>query len=130
MTQEKEKIKILIVDDSERDLKLLESRVLQLGYQDVLKAREGTEALELARKHLPDLIFLDIIMPGLDGGAVKEVLKNDPKTKDIPTIFLSSIISKKEQKGIRGITGGGDTIIAKPPSLEELSAAINKALNR
>ncbi len=128
MGEEREKVKILIVDDSDRDSKLLEARLLQLGYQNLVKARQGTEALELARKHLPDVIFLDIIMPGLDGGAVKQILKEDPKTKDIPTIFLSSIINKKEQHSIRGKTGGGGVIIAKPPSLEELSAAIDKAL--
>jgi len=130
MEQERKNLKVLIVDDSEKDRKVLESKLLQLGFQDVLKARQGTEALEMARKHLPDLIFLDILMPGLDGGAVRQVLKEDPKTKDIPTIFLSSIISQKEQKGLRGLTGGGDIIMAKPASTEELSEAINKALNR
>ena len=127
MRGERQNLTILIVDDSDRDLRLLESKLLQLGFQNILKTRQGTEALELAREHLPDLIFLDIIMPGLDGGAVKQLLKDDPRTKAIPTIFLSSIISKKEQKGIRGSTGG-NIIIAKPYTTAELSEAIDKAL--
>ena len=127
MGEENQNIKILILDDNERDLKLLEAKLLQLGFQHISKARQGVEALELAKKHLPDLIFSDIIMPGLDGGAVKEQLKEDPKTKDIPIIFLSSIISKKEQKGIGGLTGGS-VIVSKPYSSEDILEAINRAL--
>ncbi len=60
---EKEDLKILIVDDNEKDLKLLELRLTQLGFRNIIKARDGQEALKLAWRHLPDLICLDLMMP-------------------------------------------------------------------
>ncbi len=73
---EKENLKILIVDDNEKDLKLLELKLIQLGFRNIIKARDGQEALKLALRHLPDLICLDLMMPGLDGGMVKEQITN------------------------------------------------------
>jgi len=124
---EKEKLKILIVDDNEKDLKLLELKLTQLGFRNLIKARGGMEALKLAWRHLPDLILLDLMMPELDGGRVKERLKEDHKTKNIPTIVLSSIITKDEQKNMQYLKGG-DIIIAKPYSSDELLEAIDKSL--
>jgi len=123
----KEDLKILIVDDNEKDLKLLELKLMQLGFRNIIKARDGQEALKLALRHLPDLICLDLMMPGLDGGMVKERLKEDHKTKNIPTIVLSSIITKDEQKSMQYLKGG-DIIIAKPYSSDELLEAIDKSL--
>lgn len=85
------------------------------------------EALELAKKHLPDLIFLDITMPGLDGGKVRERLNENPKTKDIPVVFVSSLISKREERRI-GHLAGGEIIVAKPYSSDEILKAIEKTL--
>ena len=124
---EKEKLKILIVDDNEKDLKLLELKLIQLGFRNIIKARDGQEAIKLALRHLPDLICLDLMMPKLDGGMVKERLKKDHKTKNIPTIVLSSIITKDEQKNMQYLKGG-DIIIAKPYSSDELLEAIDKSL--
>jgi len=124
---EKEELKILIVDDNEKDLKLIELKLIQLGFRNIIKARDGQEALQLALRHLPDLICLDLMMPGLDGGMVKERLKEDHKTKNIPTIVLSSIITKDEQKNMQYLKGG-DIIIAKPYSSDELLEAIDKSL--
>lgn len=127
MEKGKEHLKVLIVDDNEKDLKLLEAKLQQLGFRHLIKAKSGKEGVEFAKEHLPDLIFLDIIMPKVDGGKVKGYLKENPKTKDIPTIFLSSIISKDEEKRLEGMTGG-HIIVAKPYSTEELMGAIDKAL--
>jgi CheY-like chemotaxis protein len=127
MKKGKEHLRVLIVDDNETDLKLLEAKLQQLGFRHLIKAKSGKEGVELAKEHLPDLIFLDIIMPKMDGGKVKEYLKENPKTKDIPTIFLSSIISKDEEKRLKSVSGG-HIIIAKPYSTDELMRAIDKAL--
>lgn len=124
---EKEDVKILIVDDNEKDLKLLELKLTQLGFRNIIKASGGRDALRLAWRHTPDLIFLDLMMPELDGGKVKEHLKEDHKTKNIPTIFLSSIITKDEQRHIRHLAGG-DMIIAKPYSSDDLMEAIEKSI--
>lgn len=124
---EKEDLKILIVDDNEKDLKLLEIRLIQLGFRNIIKDRGGMEALKLALRHLPDLICLDLMIPEMDGGMVKERLKEDHKTKNIPTIVLSSIITKDEQRSMQYLKGG-DIIIAKPYSSDELLEAIDKSL--
>ncbi len=125
MRKEKKALTILIVDDNEKNLILLESMLLQLGFRKILKARGGEEGIIMASGHLPDLIFLDIMMPDMSGGVVREYLINNPETKDIPTIFLTSIIKKSEQKDI-GQLSGGNIIIAKPYSSKELSEVIEK----
>jgi CheY-like chemotaxis protein len=125
--KEKGHLKVLIIDDNETDLKLLEAKLRQLGFRHLIKAKSGKEGVELAKENLPGLIFLDIIMPKMDGGKVKQYLREDSNTKDIPTIFLSSIISKDEEKRLKSVSGG-HLIIAKPYSTEELMGAIDKAL--
>jgi CheY-like chemotaxis protein len=128
MGKTKEEVKILIVDDDEKALKLLELKLLQLGFHSIVKESKGTEALETAKELLPDLIFLDIIMPGLDGGKVRERLIENPVTKDIPVVFLSSIIDKKEEKRLGGRLAGGEIIVSKPYSSDEILKAIEKTL--
>jgi twitching motility two-component system response regulator PilH len=128
MGKTKEEVKILIVDDDEKALKLLELKLLELGFRSIFKERRGTEALETAKKHPPDLIFLDIIMPGLDGGKVRERLIENPATKDIPVVFVSSIIDKEEEKRIGGRLSGGEIIVSKPYSSDEILKAIEKTL--
>jgi len=126
MAKEKKDLKILIVDDDEKDLKLLEIKLSQLGFSNVIKAEGGKEALELAREHLPDLILLDIAMPGLDGGQVRHLLDENPKTKDIFTVFISSFVTDEETKRLEGMIRG-HLIIAKPYTSDKLSEVINKA---
>jgi len=126
MGKEKDDIKILIVDDNAKDLKLLELKLLELGFSNIVQATKGMEALELAQIHLPDLILLDIIMPGMDGGEVKQRLNKDRNTKDIPTVFITSIISKDEEKPLGH--AGEHIILAKPYSPDELLKAIDEAL--
>lgn len=129
MAADWEALKILIVDDSEIDLDILELILNQLGFKNITKTGSGKEAFKLAEKNLPDLIFIDIMMPGIDGGALKQLLDDNTKTKDIPTIFVSAIIKKDEQKSI-GELAGGRIIIAKPFSADEISKAIDVVFSR
>ena len=76
---------VLVVDDLESHLKAVGSSLVNSGY-GVALALNGVKALEIARKTIPDLILLDILMPELDGLGVCEALKKDPETKDIPII--------------------------------------------
>jgi CheY-like chemotaxis protein len=92
-----EKKKILIVDDDRVILKTLEKILLGAGYS-VIPLSLGREAIKTARDKSPDLIILDIMMPDMDGGDVAHVLKNDPETRDIPIIFLSSLVTKREEQ--------------------------------
>ncbi len=91
--------KVLIIDDSKINIAIVNEAVsdLYLFYS----ATDGTEGLELAMKVMPDIILLDIMMPGISGYEVCEKLKNNPLTKDIPVIFITSISeSEFEEKGL------------------------------
>lgn len=124
---EKESVKILIVDDDEKSLKLLEARLLILGFKNVITAADGAQALNLAQKEDPDLIFLDIMMPGMDGARVKAKLNENPVTRDIPVVFLTAIVTKEEVKEREGIVAGFP-YIAKPYDTAELGEVIHKVI--
>ena len=103
--------KILIVDDDKVLLKILEKTLLSAGYS-VAKAENGRDGIIAAREWLPDLIILDIMMPEMDGGETAEALRADALTKDIPIIFLTSLLTKKEEG--RGNPLLGRKAMAKP----------------
>ena len=91
-----EKKKILIVDDDKIILRTLEKILVKEGYS-VIPLSLGKEAIKVAKDRLPDLIILDIMMPDMDGGDVAYILKNDPLTKNIPIIYQSSLVTKREE---------------------------------
>jgi len=118
--------KILIVDD-EKDISLmLKKRLTAEGYS-VITANDGYTALALAKSQLPDLIILDIIMPGMEGVEVAEKLKEHPLTKSIPVIFLTAILRKTEDDK-EGHIIAGNIIFAKPINTEELLTEIKGLL--
>jgi DNA-binding response OmpR family regulator len=119
--------RILLADD-ERDLVwAVEHSLRHDGYQ-VLAAYDGTEALALARRQCPDLIVLDIVMPGLDGLQVCRKLRQDPALSAIPVLFLTVRSSIEDR--ISGLDEGGDDYLVKPFDLEELKARIRALLRR
>jgi len=88
---------ILLVEDS-KFLRIANERILvRAGYQ-VVSAHDGEEALLVARKSLPDLVILDMLLPKLSGPEVLQALKRDPSTNQIPVIVLSGMSQKNEQK--------------------------------
>lgn len=91
-----EKKKILIVDDDKVILRTMENLLSKEGYY-VIPLSLGKEAIKVARERGPDLIILDIMMPDMDGGDVAYILKNDPRTKNIPIIYQSSLVTKREE---------------------------------
>ena len=121
--------KILIVDDEKDMLAVLEKALTAEGYS-IITADNGKDAIILANSTHPDLIMLDIVMPGMDGAEVAARLKEDRETKDIPVIFLTCLLSKKEQREKEGHVIKGHVFIAKPYSIEELSAQIERLANR
>jgi len=123
-------MKILIADDDSAQLNLLEALLNSLGYHNIIKSLDPEEARQLVEKHRPDVCIFDIMMPGMTGGQLREELKQHPATGGIPVIFISGIISKKEAESIGGRLAGGDTIIAKPFSRNEISRAIQLVLNK
>ncbi len=120
--------KILIVDDEKDVLAVLEKRLSLSGYS-VIKAENGKEAVAIARSQHPDLVVLDIMMPGMDGGETAQVLKDDPLTADIPVIFLTCLL-RREEAGGRPVVIGGHFFVAKPYNPEELLQEIKKHIIR
>lgn len=119
------KEKILAIDDEPDVLRVLKYRLEKAGYE-VLTALDGIKGLELARKEKPNLIILDIMMPGEDGYSVCKRLKNMSESAGIPVIFLSA---KAEEKDIiRGFQSGGIYYITKPYEPEVLLETVKKAL--
>ncbi len=119
-----EKQKILIVDDSPENIELL-FVMLQDEYE-VIFSTSGEKALKLAQDVQPDLILLDIIMPGIDGYEVIKCLKSDVQTKSIPVIFLTAKTSKNDL--IKGFHLGSVDYIIKPFFEEEIKARLSTHL--
>jgi len=118
--------KILIVDDEKDVLLMLEKRLTAEGYS-VITTTKSTNAIALAKSQHPDLIILDIIMPGMDGGEVAAKLREHPLTRSIPVIFLTALLSKTEEYQENRMIGSNITF-AKPFDTEELLARINGLL--
>jgi PAS domain S-box-containing protein len=120
--------KILAIDDNEVNIELL-LQMVNIHYPDFefLRAFNGKAGLELARKELPELILLDILMPGLNGYEVCEILKKDNSTSHIPVLMISAHGGNPEER-IKGLNAGADVFISKPFDLSELRAQINVAL--
>ena len=119
--------KILIVDDDAKELELYQDILLSQGF-DVLTAGNGDDGLKLAIENIPDLILLDVMMPKKDGGKVSKDLLENNKTKSIPVIYLTSIITEEEVKAQRGVVSGR-FIISKSSNREELVRRINEILS-
>ena len=113
---------VLVVDDNVDNLTLLEG-MLQAAGHAVRAIPDGTLALESVRLEAPDLIVLDILMPGISGWEVCEALKADPATADIPIVFLSALTDIQEK--LRAFQMGGVDYITKPFHEEEVLARVN-----
>ncbi len=119
--------KILVVDDEEDLLKLLNYNLKNEGYH-VDCATSGEEALEKSRGVLPDLIILDLMLPGIDGLDLCRILKNDYKTTRIPIIMLTA--KGEEADIVAGLEIGADDYITKPFSPRVLLARVKVVLRR
>lgn len=113
--------RILIVDDIEENLAVLTETLAAEGFSP-LQAKSGERALEIARKAVPDLILLDIRMPGMDGYETLKALKADPAIAEIPVIFLSAL-NQIEDK-VRGFECGAVDYVSKPFQKEEIIARV------
>lgn len=123
------KVSVLIIDDS---ASLCEGLKLNLEHRhgfSVLTTQDGKAGLALARAKKPDVVVLDVMMPGMSGGEVAEALREHPVTAHIPIIFLTGMISREEVDEHGGEIGG-ERFMAKPVNHEELAAAIHALLGR
>ncbi len=117
--------KILVVEDSPTQMQMVKS-ALQAGGYNVLTAFNGEEGLEKARREHPELVLLDLVLPGKNGFQICRALKSSADTKDIPVILLTS----KDQTSDRfwGMRQGADLYLTKPWKAEDLLAAIARYL--
>ena len=116
---------ILIVDDEPSVVVALQFLMEQQGY-DVLVAKRGEDALEMIYKYKPDLVILDIMLPGIDGFEVCEIVRLNPDYRDIKILFLTA--RRDEEEIAKGLALGADAYITKPFSNEKLVAAVHEVL--
>ena len=121
------KEKILVVDDEEDILELVRYNLTKEGF-NVLCASTGEEGLNAAKSKLPDLIILDLMLPGIDGLDVARSLKSEKNTKDIPVIMLTA--KGEEADIVTGLELGADDYISKPFSPRILIARVKAVLRR
>ena len=119
------KRRILIVDDETKLTELIKSVLEQTGNYEVYEAHSGLKGLDAARTLKPDLILLDIMMPGMDGSEVAYKLHADEHLQQIPIVFLTAAVTKQEAGASQGVIGG-HPFLAKPVTVEELIACVEK----
>ena len=103
--------RILVVDDIEANVRLLQAK-LQAEYYDVLTANDGASALAIAAAEKPDIVLLDVMMPGMDGFQVCRQLKDDPETRHIPVVLVTALDGRSDR--ITGLESGADEFLTKP----------------
>jgi two-component system, OmpR family, alkaline phosphatase synthesis response regulator PhoP len=119
--------KILVIEDEKNILELVRFNLEREGFQ-VISTMDGTSGLEMAREELPDLIILDVMLPGMNGLEVCRELHQDPATGNIPVVILSA--RAEELDKVLGLEMGADDYIVKPFSPRELLARVKARLRR
>jgi DNA-binding response OmpR family regulator len=118
---------ILVIEDDEIVSRTIE-RSLQSSDFRILKANRGIEGLKSARRSIPDLVILDVIMPGMDGYAVCREMRADPVLSAVPILFLTAKI--KDEDKIAGFQAGAGDYLSKPFNVDELALRVRAILNR
>ncbi len=117
--------KILIIDDEIDFNRMVKLNLEETGKYKVKTQSKGAEGLATARQFKPDLIFLDLAMPDMQGGEVARQLREDESVKNIPIVFLTALATKEETAS-RGAVIGGNLFVAKPVNLESLIECIEE----
>ena len=116
---------IMLIDDDAAVLELLRRKLT--AYFDVVTTTDAKNAVATGREQRPDRIVCDLDMPGMNGGQVAAALKQDSTVGSIPLLYLTSMLSPQEVKGLGGVVGGNRSVSKRAP-IPELVAAINEAL--
>ncbi len=117
---------VLIVEDNELNMKLLNDLLQSKGYGTLLAA-DGVKGLELARQHKPDLIIMDIQLPGISGLEVTRTLKADDELKAIPVVAVTAFARQGDKEAI--LEAGCDAYIAKPISIVDFMETVARHLS-
>jgi two-component system cell cycle response regulator DivK len=116
---------VLIVEDNPRNLKLARDVLNHQGYE-TLEAANAEDALALARDRHPDLVLMDVQLPGMDGVQALDRLRSDPETRDIPVIAVTAFAMKDDRE--RFLAVGFDRYLAKPLDIHQLPRQVAEAL--
>lgn len=119
--------KILVVDDEPDFVQLMTYNLTRAGFE-VLQAANGLDAVHLARRHVPDVVLLDVMMPGFDGFSVCEVLGRSPITSRVPVILVTALNSVTAEA--RGMEAGAVKQLTKPVTLQTLLATVHEVVKR
>lgn len=119
------KARILVADDDRFYLQVYSDLISELGYE-CIHAQNGLEALEKARTHMPDILIIDIVMPGMDGFEVTRRLKEDPLTTHLPVVIMTSLSDRDSR--MKGLLGGADEFLSKPVDESEFKARLKNLL--
>jgi two-component system cell cycle response regulator DivK len=117
--------RILVVEDNAKNLKLLRD-VLQFSGYDVAEARSGEEGVELAGKRKPDLILMDLQLPGIDGVEALRLLRKNPATRGVPVVAVTAFAMKNDRD--RALLAGFDGYVEKPISVRALPSQVKNFL--
>ena len=117
--------RILVVDDEPNILKLISFILKSNGYE-AIEANSGSECLEKLKKERPDLIILDVMMPGMDGFEVARKISSNPEISGIPILMLSSRAQFEDK--MRGIESGATDYVTKPFNKEDLIQKVKECL--
>jgi two-component system cell cycle response regulator DivK len=118
---------ILIVEDNEKNMKLVRDVLRVKGY-DTLEAGTAEEGIRLALEHRPDLVLMDIHLPGMNGIEARGVLRADPVTSQIPVIAVTASVMQQDRKQIT--EAGFEGYVGKPINLKEFLGAVQAMLER
>ena len=117
-----DKKRILLIDDEKDFCYFVKTDLEQTGEFDVITASDGEDGIRLAKEEKPDLILMDIVMPGMRGDTAAKLLSSDSRTKNIPIIFISGIITEREMPA-------DINFIAKPVGTKRLIKSIKKVIS-
>ena len=121
------KKRVLIIDDESNFTWILKLNLERTGAYEVRTENQGSRGLIAAREFRPDLIFLDVMMPDLDGSSVAVQLKDDQATARIPLVFLTATVAREETEAQGGMIGGYP-FLAKPVTLQQVVACLEQYL--
>jgi len=119
--------KVLVVDDEPYMIEMIRPRLVNSGY-DVISAVTGEDCLAKAEKERPDLILLDILLPGMSGIEVLKRLKSNKQTRNIPVIMVTALAGKDTET--KGLESGATYFISKPFDSQELLSDVQKAMEK
>ena len=117
---------ILVVEDNELNMKLVKG-LLEIGKYRMLEATDAESGIQLIREQRPDLVLMDIQLPGMDGLSATEIIKEDPLIKDIPIVALTSYAMQGDEE--KALAAGCTGYIAKPINTRKFLKTISRYLN-